>query len=142
MRQNLILFAIVLVVGLSACTEDKSMDWKIINDHWFAAHKNDAKFTTPSGLQFDTIYSAWKDDPKPNVNSYVKVNYTGKLVDGKVFDTGTAVWLQLSSAVAGWKEGIVKMHLGAHYIFLHSKFIRLWYQYYKPCYSCQFNTNL
>jgi FKBP-type peptidyl-prolyl cis-trans isomerase len=117
MKQNLILFAIVLVVGLSACTEDKYMDWKIINDHWYAVHKNDAQFTTPSGLQYDTIFTGWKYDPKPNVNSDVKVNYTGKLVDGTVFDSGTAVWLPLSTVVAGWKEGVTKMHLGAKYKF-------------------------
>jgi FKBP-type peptidyl-prolyl cis-trans isomerase FklB len=117
MKQNLILLAIVFVVGLSACTEDKYMDWKIINDQWFAKHKNDAKFSTASGLQYDTIFTAWKFDPRPNENSYVKIHYKEKLVDETVFMTDSNTWVNLSTAPAGFREGLLKMHIGAKYKF-------------------------
>ncbi len=118
MKQNLILLAIIFVIGLSACTEDKSMDWKIINDHWAAVHAADSGFVkTASGLQYKVNFPAWQYDPKPNVNSYVKVNYKGKLVDGTVFETNSGAWISLATAVSGWKEGITKMHLGSKYVF-------------------------
>ena len=117
MKQILILLAIVFVVGLSACTEDKSMDWKIINDQWFAKHKNDAKFSTASGLQYDTIFTAWKHDPQPNAYSRVKAVCTGKLVDETVFQKKDTLLLDLPNIVSGLQEGLKKMHLGAKYKF-------------------------
>jgi FKBP-type peptidyl-prolyl cis-trans isomerase len=118
MKQNLILLAIVFVVGLSACTEDQSMDWKIINDHWAALHQNDSGFVqTASGLQYCVVHNGFSNDRSPSSVSKIVVKYSGKLVDGTVFGSGTRDTMYFSSVVAGWQEGLKKMHEGSVYKF-------------------------
>ncbi|MGI5084240.1 FKBP-type peptidyl-prolyl cis-trans isomerase [Treponema putidum] len=83
--------------------------------------KNKAKegvVVTESGLQYE-ILSKGKDDIHPNEDDEVEVNYSGKLVDGTVFDdsytTGSSVKIQLSRVIPGWKEGLQLMSAGAKY---------------------------
>lgn len=46
------------------------------------------------------------NDQMPNLNSQVNVNYTGKLLNGSVFDSGTDVSFVLSNLIRGWQLGI------------------------------------
>ena len=54
-------------------------------------------------------------DPKPEANATVEVNYTGKLIDGTVFDTtdgrGPATF-NLQGVVPGFREGIMLLGKG------------------------------
>lgn len=43
---------------------------------------------------------------KPTVCSTVTVNYTGKLTNGKTFDSGNDVTFGLYQLIPGWQEGI------------------------------------
>ncbi|GAB2553902.1 hypothetical protein GCM10027190_00420 [Spirosoma areae] len=52
-----------------------------------------------------TIQSAGSG-AKPTVCSNVTVNYTGKLTDGKTFDSGAGVSFGLNQLIVGWQEGI------------------------------------
>jgi FKBP-type peptidyl-prolyl cis-trans isomerase len=121
MKQTSIAFFItfLLLIIMSACQENVYMDWKLKNDSWYAAHKNDPGFvTTPSGLCYKVIHQGYQR--KPNINSVVIVNYKGNLVDGSVFDSitpGSSIQLQLSSTIKGWQEGIAKMNAGGSYRF-------------------------
>jgi len=121
MKQTSIAFFItfLLLIIMSACQENMYMDWKLKNDSWYAAHKNDPGFvTTPSGLSYKVIHQGYQR--RPNINSVVIVNYKGSLVDGSIFDsipTGSSVQLQLSSTIKGWQEGIAKMNAGGSYRF-------------------------
>lgn len=118
------LIILVLIIGFSACKKDNYMDWKIINQQWLdnlkEANKTDSTFhVTSSGLCYKVIYEGWKYNSKPNINSIVRVNYKGSLIDGSVFDsvaTGKTIDLSLSSSIAGWKEALPKMYDGANYI--------------------------
>lgn len=83
--------------------------------------KNKAKegvLVTESGLQYEVL-SKGNDDIHPNEDDEVEVNYSGKLVDGTVFDdsykTGSSVKIQLSRVIPGWKEGLQLMSVGAKY---------------------------
>lgn len=77
--------------------------------------------TTASGLQYEVL-KAGDGKAKPTASSTANVTYTGKLMDGTVFDStdnhgGKPIELQLSSVIKGWTEGIQLMTKGAKYRF-------------------------
>jgi FKBP-type peptidyl-prolyl cis-trans isomerase len=121
MKRTSIVFFItfLFLILISACKENVYVDWKLLNDKWYETHKNDSGFiTTPSGLCYQVIHQGYQR--RPNINSIVIVNYKGSLIDGSIFDsiaTGQTTQLQLSSTIAGWKEGLPKMNAGGHYRF-------------------------
>ena len=53
----------------------------------------------------------------PKDTSLVKVNYEGKTIDGKVFDSsykrGEAVSLRANQVIKGWTEALVHMPVGS-----------------------------
>jgi FKBP-type peptidyl-prolyl cis-trans isomerase len=70
--------------------------------------KNPKVLSTPTGLHYEIIEAG--TDPKPTADSTVKVHYTGKLVDGTVFDSsverGEPVEFPLGGVIPGWTEGL------------------------------------
>ena len=70
--------------------------------------------TTASGLRYEIVQPGDPTTPKPTET--VKVNYTGTLVDGTVFDssvkTGAPAEFPLDGVIAGWTEGIQKIGKG------------------------------
>lgn len=75
--------------------------------------------TTASGLRYEIIQDA--TGPKPSATDNVTVHYTGKLVDGKVFDSsverGEPVTFPLNGVIKGWTEGVQLMSVGSKYKF-------------------------
>lgn len=75
--------------------------------------------TTRSGLQYQVIRAGSGERPMPG--SKVKVNYEGRLPNGKVFDSsyqrGEPADFPLSSVIPGWREGVTLMPVGAKYRF-------------------------
>lgn len=113
------LLTFVLLIILSACKETEYMDWKLMNDNWYSAHKNDPGFvTTKSGLCYKVIYPGWSYNRQPSTNSVVVVNYKGTLIDGSVFDSvpkDSTASLYLSNTIPAWKEILPKMYSGSNY---------------------------
>lgn len=77
--------------------------------------------TTASGLQYEVL-TPGDGKAKPTAASTANVTYTGKLMDGTVFDStdshgGKPIELNLSSVIKGWTEGIQLMTKGAKYRF-------------------------
>ncbi len=66
--------------------------------------------TTASGLQY--IDYAIGYGPKPDPAGNVAIDYTGRLMDGTVFDSGERVRFSLSGVIAGFSEGIGSMYGG------------------------------
>jgi len=70
--------------------------------------------TTASGLQVETIKEGTGAVPK--ATDTVKVHYTGKLIDGKTFDSsvdrGEPVSFPLDGVIKGWTEGLQQMKVG------------------------------
>jgi FKBP-type peptidyl-prolyl cis-trans isomerase FkpA len=109
MKQLSIFFVLLMVIGFSSCKKDDSLseseqlveDVKLIenylSDHNLTAEK------TNSGLHY--IISDPGTGGHPNINSTVTVQYTGKLLDGTEFDSGTATF-PLRNVIKGWQEGI------------------------------------
>lgn len=79
----------------------------------------DAVTTTDSGLQFEIIESGAGE--KPTATDEVTVHYTGRLLDGTVFDSsiqrGEPVNFPLDRVISGWTEGLQLMSPGAKYRF-------------------------
>ena len=75
--------------------------------------------TTASGLQYMVLRPGSGAHPTPS--STVRVNYEGKLLDGRVFDSsyqrGQPAEFPLTGVIAGWTEGIPLMAKGSKYRF-------------------------
>jgi len=72
--------------------------------------------TTASGLQYEVIED--KGGEKPNVNSVVRVNYTGTFIDGALFDSSIeegGAYIPLELVIPGWTEGLMLMSTGSIY---------------------------
>lgn len=99
-----------VIIMFFSCKEDPYAEWKILNDNRYASELDTTKYTkTESGLCYTILYPG--EMKRPNKDSYVVVNYTGRLITGEVFDSGTFK-SYLSYAVAGWQEAITKLKVG------------------------------
>ena len=71
--------------------------------------------TTPSGLQYEVI--AEGDGPMPKPGDQVMVHYTGKLIDGTVFDSseerGEPATFGVTQVIPGWVEALQMMKAGS-----------------------------
>lgn len=66
-------------------------------------------------------------DKRPQLNSLVYVNYTGRLIDGTVFDTTEGAPLpacfKVRDLIVGWQAALLRMHAGDRYeIFIPAKY--------------------
>src|SRR5690606_23453044 len=76
--------------------------------------KREGVTTTASGLQYEVLVKG--DGPSPKATDTVKVHYTGKLLDGKVFDSshkrGQPATFPVNRVIAGWTEALQLMKVG------------------------------
>ncbi len=105
------LIAIIFCTTLftTSCEQEDWMDWNVTNQQWLNLNANeDGITTTHTGLQYKIVNTPHPNGTRPSINSLVNVTYTGKLIDGTVFDSGT-IDIQLYNTILGWQEGICKM---------------------------------
>jgi FKBP-type peptidyl-prolyl cis-trans isomerase FklB len=71
--------------------------------------------TTPSGLQYEVLVDG--DGPQPTAEDRVEVHYTGKLIDGTVFDSsvdrGMPATFGVTQVIPGWVEALQLMKAGS-----------------------------
>ena len=71
--------------------------------------------TLPSGLQYEVLQEG--DGPTPGANDQVTVHYTGKLIDGTVFDSsvdrGEPATFGVTQVIPGWVEALQLMKAGS-----------------------------
>jgi FKBP-type peptidyl-prolyl cis-trans isomerase len=82
---------------------------------YFARLKEDKNIVElPSGLRYLILSPGMGATPKPT--DTVKVNYTGSLIDGNVFDSsdrhGKPLEIELDKVIPGWTEGLQKIGKG------------------------------
>lgn len=80
--------------------------------------------TTPSGLQYKVITQG--SGTKPTLDDVVTVDYEGRLLDGKIFDSsyerGTPATFPLKGVIKGWQEALQLMPTGSTWeIYIPSK---------------------
>lgn len=70
---------------------------------------------TKTGLQYKVIQAG--KGAMPKATDWVKVDYEGKLLNGKVFDSsykrGKPAVFPVNGLIPGWTEALEKMHVGA-----------------------------
>lgn len=73
--------------------------------------------TTPSGLQYEVLKDG--DGPVPTEKDQVEVHYTGKLIDGTVFDSseerGVPATFGVTQVIPGWVEALQLMKAGSRW---------------------------
>ncbi|MEO1023392.1 MAG: FKBP-type peptidyl-prolyl cis-trans isomerase [Bacteroidota bacterium] len=78
---------------------------------------NEGVITTASGLQYKIIREGSGGSPK--AEDKVRVNYEGRFLDGKVFDSsyksGVPAEFTLSNVISGWTEVLQLMKEGSEY---------------------------
>lgn len=71
--------------------------------------------TTPSGLQYEVLTEGTGAQPAPG--DQVKVHYTGRLIDGTVFDSsverGEPATFGVTQVIPGWVEALQLMKAGS-----------------------------
>lgn len=104
---------------LLARQEQKKAENKAAGEKWLAENAQKSDVTKlDSGLQYKVIKEGTGESPKPT--DEVQVKYTGKLLDGTVFDStenGDPRKFRLNAVIPGWTEGMQKMKEGAIYEF-------------------------
>jgi len=72
--------------------------------------------TTPSGLKYKDDVVGSGESPKPG--KQVRVHYTGRLIDGKKFDSSVdrgqpfTFTIGVGQVIKGWDEGVATMKVG------------------------------
>ena len=71
--------------------------------------------TTSSGLQYEVLEEG--NGPQPTAQDQVEVHYTGKLIDGTVFDSsvdrGVPATFGVTQVIPGWVEALQLMKAGS-----------------------------
>ena len=88
---------------------------KVANELFLANNKkSEGVVTTASGLQYKVISASKGKMPKASDN--VTVHYTGRLIDGVVFDSSRErnepATFKVDGVIEGWTEALQLMHEG------------------------------
>ena len=124
--------AALLLAGMASCnntktetTEEATPDYgqqikdnKTMGREFLEENaKNDSVVQTKSGLQYMVLQEG--TGAKPGPTDEVTVHYTGKLLDGTVFDSsverGEPATFPLDKVIPGWTEGLQLMSEGSKY---------------------------
>lgn len=77
---------------------------------------------TASGLQARRLKAAKNSAPRPAPSDTVTIHYTGRFIDGRVFDSskqrGEPATFPLPRLIKGWQEGVPMMRVGETWEFV------------------------
>jgi len=100
----------------SAEMEKQYGEYKRQNEKFLADNaKKEGVVTLPSGVQYKVITEG--KGAIPTETATVKVNYEGKTIDGKVFDSnaksGKPAEMRANQVIKGWTDALVHMPVGS-----------------------------
>jgi len=135
MKKALVMaLAALLMTGMASCnsntsssesTEETTPDYgqqikdnKTLGREFMEQNaQNDSVVQTKSGMQYIVVKEG--NGAKPGPEDTVTVHYTGKLIDGTVFDSsverGEPATFPLNKVIPGWTEGLQLMSEGSEY---------------------------
>ncbi|MDR0757821.1 MAG: FKBP-type peptidyl-prolyl cis-trans isomerase [Tannerella sp.] len=104
---------------LQSMMQKESEAEKTRGEAFLAENKTrDGVITTESGLQYKVLVQG--EGEIPTTENQVKVHYTGKLLDGTVFDSSVArgepATFGVTQVIGGWTEILQRMPVGSKYI--------------------------
>ncbi|MGC1302820.1 MAG: FKBP-type peptidyl-prolyl cis-trans isomerase [Caulobacteraceae bacterium] len=119
--------AVTAALTLSACGRHEAATGASAQADASAARQYMAKnakapgvVSLPSGLQYKIIHSGPANGQQPVKGDEIKLNYTGSLIDGQVFDSTTSsgqpAVMKLDNLVPGWMEALPKMRPGDEWL--------------------------
>ncbi len=121
MKRSILLLAF-FVICFSSCKKDTFDPAKqaAADDAAIQAYLSSANITgttkDASGLYYKVLTPG--TGGYPTVNSLISVNYTGKLLNGTVFDSGTINNNPLTGLIKGWQIGIPYINTGGRILLL------------------------
>ena len=100
----------------TAAMEKQFGEYKKQNEKFLADNaKKEGVVVLPSGLQYKVITEG--KGAVPTENATVEVNYEGKTIDGKVFDSnakmGKPIEMRVNQVIKGWTEALTHMPVGS-----------------------------
>ena len=94
----------------------KKKEYIAANKAWLTAKSREADVKAlPKGIYYRILASGSPDGPMPTPRSIVTAHYTGRTIDGKVFDSslgGVPPAFRLSDLIEGWTIALQQMHPG------------------------------
>ena len=117
-----LILALGLALMLAACGHAKpGADNLAAGRVYLAANaKAPGVITLPDGLQYKVVHAGADTGQKPSATDEVRVNYEGKLLSGKVFDSSFARGVPAEFPVGGlipaWVEALQMMKPGDEWI--------------------------
>jgi len=110
MKRSLTVLALCLAIAAPALAEETGAGRKYLEQ----AAKSKGAVKTASGAIVIMLKNG--SGARPTRSNIVKVHYTGKLIDGKVFDSsverGKPAIFPLGRVIPCWTEGVQKMKVG------------------------------
>ena len=106
---------------------NKSAQYRIANEKFLADKAGEEGVKVlESGILMRQL-EAGTGDRFPELNSIVFVNYTGRLIDGTVFDTTDGdplpACFRVRDLIVGWQAALLRMHAGDRYeIFIPARY--------------------
>ncbi|HEY9001996.1 MAG TPA: FKBP-type peptidyl-prolyl cis-trans isomerase [Mucilaginibacter sp.] len=120
MKKYLLLLA-VFVAAFSSCSKDSydptkqaAKDDAAIQS--YIAANNITATKDASGVYYQVITPG--TGAYPTASSLVTVNYTGKLLNGTVFDSGSIQSTALNTLIQGWQKGLPHINTGGRILLL------------------------
>ncbi|MBR5328274.1 MAG: FKBP-type peptidyl-prolyl cis-trans isomerase [Paludibacteraceae bacterium] len=111
MKTTKIIVIFFVLATLISCKPNDWLDWKTQNEIWLQENaKKEGVKTTSSGLQYKCIVPGIpQSSGNVDDNKIVKINYTGKLINGYDFDSSEGYENYVNAFVPGFVEGLKLM---------------------------------
>lgn len=115
MKYWILTLACIVVLGLMSCEgeQQQNVDWVSVDDEIIQEYLEKNSISAEkhtSGIYYRITTEG--NGQHPNSTSIVLANYKGYLLDGTVFDQGTAVEFALTRVIQGWQIGIPLLSKG------------------------------
>jgi len=117
MKTQILSGLLAMLIITSGCLKDTSCQFKTVASEdaemqSYAVSNGMSVTQHSSGMYYQIINPG--SGAVPNYNSILSVKYTGKLMNGTVFDsrTATPVLLQLGGVITGWQLGLQLIQKG------------------------------
>lgn len=105
----------------------KHNEYKVANEIFLERKSEEEGITAlDSGILMRQLEKG-TGDRRPQLNSVVSVHYTGRLIDGTVFDTTDGqdipACFRVREVIVGWQAALLRMHEGDRYeVFIPAKY--------------------